>query len=130
MARTIYVVSIGIDLYRDPRISNLSYAATDARAVHERLTRTLPKDCCATLLLDKDATLSCVRKEVGETLARLARTDDVVILFFAGHGAPERKLSITLRQYLLGIREQLRGLLDGIESLVLGRVDPDGSGWA
>jgi len=42
----------------------------------------------------------------------------------------ERKLSNTLRQYLLEIREQPRGLLDDIETLVLGRVDPDGCGRA
>ena len=40
-----------------------------------------------------------------------------------------RKLSNTLRQYLLEIREQPRGLLDDIEILVLGRIDPDGYGW-
>jgi len=42
----------------------------------------------------------------------------------------QRKLSNTLRQYLLEIREQPRGLLDDIETLVLGRVDPDGCGRA
>jgi hypothetical protein len=39
-------------------------------------------------------------------------------------------MSNTLRQYLLEIREQPRGLLYDIKALVLGRVDPDGWGWA
>ena len=48
---------------------------------------------------------------------------------FCPYMGPARKLSNTLRQYLLEIREQPRGLLDDIEILVLGRIDPDGYGW-
>ena len=44
--------------------------------------------------------------------------------------AEVRKMSNTLRQYLLEIREQPRGLLNDFKPLVLGWVDPDGWGRA
>jgi len=88
--RRLHAVLVGINIYQDPRISNLQFAAADARTFHDALRRTLSaKELNTVLLMDAQATLSSVRRSIGEDLARAAERDDLVLLFFAGHGAPE-----------------------------------------
>ncbi|CAM3893008.1 caspase family protein [Kibdelosporangium persicum] len=82
-------VIVGIDRYRDQRIRDLSYARTDAEAVAELIEQVHPAQRHVTLLLDEDATKRNVQVEIGERLARDAGADDVVLLYFAGHGTPE-----------------------------------------
>ncbi len=62
--------------------------------------------------------------------AALYGNPDAIDDLVAAGADVNRKLSNTLRQYLLEIREQPRGLLDDIELFVLGRIDPDGCGRA
>jgi WD40 repeat protein/uncharacterized caspase-like protein len=83
---------VGISSYADASI-DLRYANADARALYELLTdRALgpaafrPED--VRLLLDDEATVANINKGLREFLRR-ARENDLVLFFFAGHGAPD-----------------------------------------
>lgn len=103
-----YAVVIGINKYRDPAISNLEYARADAEAVYRVLTDPqlgrIPKENVI-LLLDEAATQREIRKAVGTTLKQKAGEEDVVYIYYAGHGAPEidpkSKSSDGLEKYLV-----------------------------
>lgn len=101
--RKLHAVVVGIDRYQDARINNLAYACADARAFSERLTQTLsPTEGNVRVLLNEEATLLAVRTVVGEDLARTARPDDLVLLFFAGHGSPETDFKVDhVSRYLI-----------------------------
>ena len=87
-----YAVVIGIGKYRDDRIPNLKYTVADAEEIYNILTDPqygdFPKDQVK-LLIDEKATYNNIKSAVGTWLRRNARKDDTVIIFFAGHGAPE-----------------------------------------
>ncbi|MET7608991.1 caspase family protein [Streptomyces avermitilis] len=85
----MHVVVVGVDRYRDPRIRDLSYARADAEAVAELVAKLHPDERSVQVLLDGDATKRNVMVAIGETLPRTAREDDVVLIYFAGHGSPE-----------------------------------------
>jgi uncharacterized caspase-like protein len=89
-SRHLWSVSVGINNYSDPRISPLRYAVADARAVHEAIVRTFdstPEQ--SVILTDEQATMREFRSAIGDRLARVADVDDIVFIFFAGHGSPE-----------------------------------------
>jgi uncharacterized caspase-like protein len=86
---TLWAVVIGISKYRG-RIPSLKYADRDAQAFHEYLATHLgvPRDNL-TLLLNEQATLNTLKRVLGTELRRKAAEKDTVVIFFAGHGAPE-----------------------------------------
>lgn len=88
-APRLYIISIGIDRYKDSRV-NLKYAAKDAADFREKMTAgaaTLyrPGNIISTLLTDADAGKSNIMKKI-EELAGKVRPQDGFILFAAGHG--------------------------------------------
>lgn len=85
----IMAVVIGINAY--PRVRPLKYAVNDAKAFYDYLTRKnlVPAENI-TLLLDEQATLGRLRSVLGTQLKSKTSKDDMVIIFFAGHGATER----------------------------------------
>jgi uncharacterized caspase-like protein len=86
---TSFILAIGIDEYRSPRIHNLSWAAADALAIHRELTLGRAAGSVRSRLLVNDqATIAAIRESLGEWLGQ-ARPDDSIIAFFAGHGARE-----------------------------------------
>jgi uncharacterized caspase-like protein len=92
---TLHGVFVGIDKYKDQNISGLQYAAADAEGMHSILSSHLaPEDCNLRLITDDTATKPALLKAIGEDLSREATEDDVVLLFFAGHGSPETGGSI------------------------------------
>lgn len=101
-ARRLHAVLVGIDNYQDPNIKPLQFAVADARSIYDSLLRTLRQDQLnVVLLLDAQATRQNVIASIGEDLARTAERDDLVLLFFAGHGAPELNRSATANRYLI-----------------------------
>jgi len=93
-----WAVVVGISDYRyDTRwnrqkgIPDLKYAHSDARAFADFLLSpeggAFPADRMR-ILLNSQATVSEVRVAIGDFLAR-SLEDDLVILFFAGHGTPD-----------------------------------------
>jgi uncharacterized caspase-like protein len=80
---------IGINDY--PNLPKLKYAVNDAREFHRLLVERnrVPAENVV-LLLDEKADLKNIRKAFGTHLRSLAGENDLVIIFFAGHGSTER----------------------------------------
>ena len=84
----VFIVSIGIDNYKS--VPRLKYSVSDAKAVAETLKRRLEvPDKNVFVLLDDQATLSNIKDTLGVKLRKSAGKEDTVIIYFAGHGAPE-----------------------------------------
>lgn len=86
-----WAVVIGVSAYSDTRIPSLRYAARDAQALHDWLVspeggRYAPSR--VKLLLDRNATAAAI-KEALFTWLRQAIEEDVVVIYFAGHGSPD-----------------------------------------
>jgi helicase len=83
-------LSVGIDRYEDPNIHWLNGAVRDARALHALFADTIP-DSSHVLLTDAQATLEGIRSAL-EALTREAESDDVVFIFYAGHGSETHEI--------------------------------------
>jgi uncharacterized caspase-like protein len=87
-----YAVVIGIGTYRDERIPSLKYTRVDAEEIYRLLTDPayggFPTEHVR-LLIDEEATDNHIKSAIGTWLRRNAREHDTVVIFFAGHGAPE-----------------------------------------
>lgn len=82
---------IGIDVYRDPRIPELICARHDAEAFARLLcARIAPEERHVITLVDEKATRERIITALGDQLPGLCGADDVVMIYFAGHGCPER----------------------------------------
>lgn len=90
--KNAYGVIVGIGKYKDKDIPTLKYAKEDAQAIYDILTDSkygnFPKENVK-LLLDEEATLAEIKSAMGTFLARNAGEDDMVCIYFAGHGSPE-----------------------------------------
>jgi hypothetical protein len=88
----IWAVVIGISGYKG--VQPLRYADKDALAFYDYLAKDIgvPKEQ-ATLLLNEQATLINLKRTLGTDLRRKAGEKDTVIVYYAGHGAPEADAS-------------------------------------
>jgi uncharacterized caspase-like protein len=86
-------VVIGAERYESSDIPRLQYSTADAEALYDTLVGPAGFKKEHVLLLtdktQKQPTLRNVKWALGTFLARSARKDDTVLIFFAGHGAPE-----------------------------------------
>jgi len=87
-----YALIIGISRYRNSNtIPNLDYAHVDARSIYDFLQQPaaggFSRDNML-LLSNEDATLASIRQALTSFVAR-ASTNDLLVIFFAGHGAPD-----------------------------------------
>lgn len=102
--RNVWAVIIGINDY--PRLPKLKYAVNDAQAFYRLMVEDnrVPAEN-VTLLLNEQASLVNLRSTLGTRLKNSARENDMVVIFFAGHGATERDASSPdgdgLEKYLL-----------------------------
>jgi len=102
--RNIWAAVIGINSY--PHVRPLRYAVDDARAFYDHLVHYshIPAEN-VTLLLNQEASLTQLRSTLGTHLKSKAGKDDMVIIFFAGHGATEKDVMSPdgdgLEKYLL-----------------------------
>ena len=80
---------VGLDRYESPRISWLSSAARDAKALYALFGETFGADH-SRLLTDCVATRASIREEF-ERLAS-SNPDDVIVVTFSGHGTPSHEL--------------------------------------
>jgi len=90
--KNAYGVVIGIGKYQDEGIPTLKYAREDALEIYNILTDikygNFPHENVK-LLLDEQATLTEIKSAMGTFLARNAGEDDMVCIYYAGHGSPE-----------------------------------------
>jgi hypothetical protein len=88
-----YAVVIGVGQYDHASIPKLKYATPDAEAIYQFLTTRggYPKDNVV-LLTDNTPdkpTLQNIRRALGDFLYRRPAREDMVLIYYAGHGAPE-----------------------------------------
>lgn len=86
-----WAVIIGVSSYEDSRIPSLRYATRDAQVFHDWLVspgggRYAPSN--VKLLLDRNATNERIKDALFNWLKQ-AIEEDVVVIYFAGHGSPE-----------------------------------------
>jgi len=111
--KNIWAVVIGIDKY--PNIRQLKYAVNDAGLFYDHLVKRnqIPAENVM-LLLNQDATLTKIRSVLGTDLKNKAGKDDMVVIYFAGHGATERDAQSPdgdgLEKYLLPFEADLKDL--------------------
>ncbi|MBI4269236.1 MAG: caspase family protein [Candidatus Rokubacteria bacterium] len=88
-----WAVVIGVSAYEDPDIPRLKYAMNDAEALYRVLTGPAGFKKDHVMLLtektEKKPTLRNIKWALGTFLARSAKKEDTVLIFYAGHGAPE-----------------------------------------
>lgn len=86
-----WAVVVGISKYKDSHIAGLRYASADAQAFYDWLIspqggRYAPAQ--VRLLLDSEATAQNIRNTLFNWLKQ-ALEEDMVTIYFAGHGSPE-----------------------------------------
>ena len=88
-----WAIVVGVGQYEDPGIPRLRYTVPDAEAVYQLLTGPGGFKREHVLLLtdrsERKPTLRNLKWALGTFLSRSAKKDDTVVIFFAGHGAPE-----------------------------------------
>ena len=91
--RNQWAVVIGIGNYESPAIPRLKYTVPDAEAIYQTLTGPAGFSKDNVLLLtdrsERKPTLRNIKWALGTFLGRNAQKDDTVMIFYAGHGAPE-----------------------------------------
>ncbi len=108
--RNVWALVVGINEYQNVR--NLKYAVNDAEAFYNLLVEQnqVPRENVI-LLTDKKASLKNLRRALGTQLKKRAGKEDMVIIFFAGHGATEKDASSPdgdgLEKYLLPVDAEL-----------------------
>ncbi len=102
--RERWAVVIGAGRYDSQAIPPLAYSVADAEAVYQTLIGPggFKKDHVLLLTdtTERKPTLRNIRYALGTFLARAARREDMVLIFFAGHGGPEADLRGTERDGL------------------------------
>jgi hypothetical protein len=89
LRKNIWAVVVGINDY--PHTRRLKWAVNDARAFYRHLIDVIQVPAeNVTLLLNQDAGLSRLRSALGTHLKKMAGKEDMVIIYFAGHGATEK----------------------------------------
>lgn len=86
----LHGVFVGIDEYLDTRISPLRFAERDAAEFYNLIVGHFhPRDVNLRLLLGQNASRASIMHTIGEEIAHSTKPNDIVLLFFACHGAPE-----------------------------------------
>ena len=85
----VWAVIVGVDTYTN--LPHLKYAVKDAQAFNDLLLENnLVHSKNIFLATNKKANLTSLRTILGTELKKKAGQDDLVIIYFAGHGATER----------------------------------------
>jgi hypothetical protein len=105
-----WAVIVGVSDYRSSEIQNLRFASRDARAVYDflRTSAAGPFEEENILFLENaDATAQAIREALFVFLQQ-AEWNDLVVIYFAGHGAPDPNRPDNL--YLLPVDADLNAL--------------------
>ncbi|CAN5232872.1 hypothetical protein BH11CYA1_BH11CYA1_35820 [soil metagenome] len=128
--RDKWALIVGIGEFTSDKIPKLKYATKDARDFYSYLTKeaNFAPDHVR-ILLDGKATQRRIMSELGSKfLARLARPDDMIVLFFSTHGSPSQ-MDLRGRNYLVAADSdpedlfatgiEMQKVLESIQSRVL-----------
>ncbi|MEW6744251.1 MAG: SUMF1/EgtB/PvdO family nonheme iron enzyme [Planctomycetota bacterium] len=101
-----HALVIGINQYRDPAFPDLGYAVTDARGIADVLNKRLgfPEDRVR-LIENEAATKAALEEALEEWLCNrdAIAADDLVVVFFAGHGLTRPSDGDKSRGYLVPV---------------------------
>lgn len=99
----LHGVFVGINNYSDQKISNLAYAENDARSFYNLFQNTFSEDDVELhLLVNEQATKKRVLNLLAERLPNRVNSDDMVVVYYSGHGSPELNDSqSTIARYLV-----------------------------
>jgi helicase len=86
----MYARFIGIDRHQDIHVPDLTGAARDATALWALFADTIP-GMNSRLITNEESTASQIQKALDEVLGA-AKEEDVVVIFFAGHGTKDHRL--------------------------------------
>jgi WD40 repeat protein len=121
----LFVLSIGVSQYKDKKF-NLNYAAKDALDVAATLSKTKQfASVEVKTLTDKEVTRENVLK-LKESWLGKANIDDMVIVFFAGHGVLDKELDYYFAAHDIDFMNpaekgisytEIESLMDGIKPL-------------
>ncbi len=128
--RDKWALIVGIGQFSSDKIPKLKYATKDARDFYHYLTHEghfAPDH--VRILLDEKATQRRIMSELGSKfLARLARPDDMIVLFFSTHGSPSQ-MDLRGRNYIVAADSdpedlfatgiEMQKVLESIQSRVL-----------
>lgn len=86
-----WAVIVGIGEYESEDIPDLEFAPSDAQAVHDFLTSPAagPFEEDHVLFLEDEAATGAAMREALFVFLQQANWDDLVVIYFAGHGAPD-----------------------------------------
>jgi uncharacterized caspase-like protein len=108
----LHSVVVGINAYADEAIPELAFARTDALKLAESLSGSdFSSDIGVRVLVDGDATRENVVRAIGTDLVRSVSPEDVVLVYFACHGAPELSGNDTVARYLVCHDTDLESLI-------------------
>jgi len=113
LRRNVWALVVGINEYQNVR--NLKYAVNDAQAFYNLLVKQnqIPQENVI-ILIDQQASLRNLRRALGTQLKKRAGKEDMVIIFFAGHGATEKDASSPdgdgMEKYLLPVDAELNDI--------------------
>ncbi len=103
----LYIATVGVSRYQDEQY-NLSFAAKDATEVAAFFSKSeVYKTVHTKILTDEEATLANVENLV-EFLAK-AKTDDVVIIFIAGHGVLDKDYNYYFATHNMNFKNPAEG---------------------
>ncbi|MEX2216258.1 MAG: hypothetical protein WD768_19260 [Phycisphaeraceae bacterium] len=87
-AGRVFVVAIGINTYQ--HVPKLKYARADAEAIAAVLKSGLDiAQDNIELIVDDAASLQTIKHTLGVRLKAITAKDDMVVIYYSGHGAPE-----------------------------------------
>lgn len=93
-ASSKYAVIVGIGNYKDPNIPDLRFTRNDAESIYELLTtRGGFPESNVRRLIDENATLENIKSTLTDWLSKEAKEDDMVFLFYSGHGGVDNDLT-------------------------------------
>ncbi|HLG16685.1 MAG TPA: tetratricopeptide repeat protein [Blastocatellia bacterium] len=96
----IFALVVGVSKYpRLPGGQQLQFADRDAASFAEAIRNRVPDASNVKLLTGANATAGAIKAALGNWLARSASENDIVLVFFSGHGFVERQFG---EAYLLG----------------------------
>ena len=85
-----WAVLIGVEDYEDPKINKLNYSMDDVESIKKALIEDNGYDPDKVIVLgNKDATISKVRATLGSELPSKVAEQDMVMIYFSGHGSAE-----------------------------------------
>ena len=90
---TLHIFAVGVSEYPATDLQDLNYADKDAQDFVRAITHSdlrMYNNIDATIILNKEATTSNIRTKLSD-LSRNVKPDDVVMLFFSGHGINENE---------------------------------------